>query len=81
MTKYEFLKSLEGQGLLQTLCAEYRLPSYAMAMEYYEFYLEHQDLSYTEMSYYFGASRCSIYRAIVFMKSPHKGTVSNFRNA
>ena len=50
-------------------------------MEYYEFYLEHQDLSYTEMSYYFGASRCSIYRAIVFMKLPHKGTVSNFRNA
>ena len=78
MTKYDFLKSLEREGLLQTLCSDYRLPSYAKAMEYFEFYLDHSDLSYTEISYYFNASRCTIYRAITFLKSPHQGAVSIF---
>jgi hypothetical protein len=61
---------------MQTLCSEYGLPSYAQWMEYYEFYMDHPKLSFTELSYYFQASRCTIYRAITFMRSPHHGAVS-----
>ena len=76
MTKYDFLYALKQQGLLQTLSKEYGLPAYSKWMEYYEFYLDHPNLSYTEISYYFKASRCTIYRAICFMGSPHHDAVS-----
>jgi predicted DNA-binding protein YlxM (UPF0122 family) len=76
MTKYDFLCALHQQGLLQTLTKEYGLPSYAKWMEYYEFYLAHPNLSYTEISYEFQASRATIYRAIRFKQSPHQAAVS-----
>ncbi len=76
MTKYEFLCTLQQQGLLQTLTKEYSLPSYFQWMEYYEFYLAHPNFSYTEISFYFQASRATIYRAIQFMRSPHQDVVS-----
>jgi len=78
MTKYDFLCALQQQGLLQTLSLEYGLPSYSKWMEYYEFYLSHPNLSYTEISFSFQASRATIYRAIRFMQSPHRDAVSKF---
>ncbi|MBQ7631980.1 MAG: hypothetical protein IJS82_04395 [Paludibacteraceae bacterium] len=78
MTKYDFLLALREDGLLQTLPFEYGLPSYEKWMEYYEFYLDHPDFSFTEISFYFQASRGTIYRAIVFMRSPHHDAVSKF---
>ena len=76
MTHYNFLFALKQEGLLQTLTKEYGLPSYAKWMEYYEFSLDHPDYSFTEISYHFQASRGTIYRAIVFMRSPHHDAVS-----
>jgi predicted DNA-binding protein YlxM (UPF0122 family) len=76
MTKYDFLHALQQQGLLQTLCQEYGLPSYAKWMEYYEFSLSHPDYSFSEISYCFQASRATIYRAVTFMGSPHSEAVS-----
>ena len=76
MTHYDYLLSLQQRGILQTLCLEYGLPSYAKWIEYYEFYLQHPDYSYTRISYDFQASRCTIYRAITFMRAPHREAVS-----
>ena len=81
MNKYQFLCTLQQQGLLQTLSAEYGLPSYSKWMEYYEFALDHPDYSFTRISYDFQASRCTIYRAITFMRSPHPDAVSKNWNA
>ena len=78
MTKYDFLLALKQQGVLQTLTQEYGLPAYAQWMEYYEFYLDHPKLSYTEISFDFQASRATIYRAIQFMKAPHHDAVSKY---
>ena len=81
MTKYDFLYALKQQGILQTLIQEYGLPVYSKWMEYYEFYLDHPNLSYTEISFDFQASRATIYRAIQFMKTPHRDAVSKNWNA
>ena len=81
MKKYEFLLSLQQQGLLQTLTQEYGLPAYTKWMEYYELSLVHPDYSFTELSFYFKASRGTIYRAVRFMRSDHRDVVSKFWNA
>lgn len=66
------------EGAVAALTKEYGLPSYEKWMEYYQFSLDHPDYSFTEIPCYFKASRASIYRAIVFMRSPHRDAVSKF---
>jgi len=70
MTKYEYLLRKKESGELRILF-ELGLPVHLSNwMAYYAFHLAHPEMSNTEVSYYFSATKSTIQRAIAFMKSP-----------
>ena len=70
MTYYDFLLAKRASGELKTLFALGLPVHLALWMDYYEFYLEHPEFSYREISYYFQATKSTIERALAFMKLP-----------
>ena len=70
MTKYEFLLIAREIGLDKTLFYDFYIypPYYDRWIEYYEYHLNHPDMTQEDIGIHFGKKQSVIQRALSFMK-------------